>query len=39
LKNSSLHIINYIRHTNAQNLFKNHVSHAHKFCTRPTSKC
>jgi len=38
LKNSSLHVIRYIRQPNDQDLFKIHVLHAHKFCRRPTSE-
>jgi len=38
LKNSSLHVIRYIRQPNDRNLFKIHVLHARKFCRRPTSE-
>jgi len=38
LKNSSLHVIRYIRHPNDQALFKIHVLHARKFCRRSTSE-
>jgi len=38
LKNSSLHVIRYIRQPNDQDLHKIHVLHARKFCRRPTSE-
>jgi len=38
LKNLSLHVISYIRQANDQDLFKIDVSHARKFCKRPSSE-
>jgi len=38
LKNSTLHVISYIRQPNDQDLFKIPVLHARKFCRRPTSE-
>jgi len=38
LKNSSLHVIKYIRQPIDRDLFKIHILHAHKCCRRPTSE-
>jgi len=37
-KNSSLHVISYVRQPNDQDLFKIYVLHARKLCRRHTSE-